>query len=318
MDRRIGQGLRAGAAAVGVSAGLMVLASTTQTPDGFIHASFGGPLDIFAGSTAEVLETDVLAIGDGPNDATELAALLKGPVVKDALPDSPYRVAYEAGSTPETVALNVYPAPQPVGAPATKQALEIVSKPVVDSQGRVDCTGSVSCEFDPATNVTTVKYADGVIALVQKVNEMTVVAYRTAAENLQTTLQALLPPSANQVPQPAAAAPAPTQATVPTVAPAPTSTASPTVDPGPSAPDPVITEVIEPDEGPTVTVTRPPADFTPGRGIPGLPNGGNPPKSGIPSLDKIRDTLESAAKSVGDSIGKALGGASTKPGDESE
>ena len=72
MDRRIGQALRAGAAAVGVSAGFMVLATTAQTPDGFVHASLGGPLELFAGAP-----TDVLAIGDGSNDASELAALLK-------------------------------------------------------------------------------------------------------------------------------------------------------------------------------------------------------------------------------------------------
>ncbi len=104
MNWRIRHGLRGGAAALGVSAGLMILASTTQTPDGFVHASFGGPLDAFGASSG-----DVLSIGDGPADATELAALLQTPVkgTKNQ-PDTPFRVAFEAGSTPDTTALNVF------------------------------------------------------------------------------------------------------------------------------------------------------------------------------------------------------------------
>ena len=63
MDRRTKDSLRVAATALGVATGLLALASTAQTPDGYIHASFGGPLDVFTSNTA-----DVLSIGDGAND----------------------------------------------------------------------------------------------------------------------------------------------------------------------------------------------------------------------------------------------------------
>ncbi|MGI9123622.1 MAG: hypothetical protein ACR2JM_02570, partial [Mycobacterium sp.] len=237
MNGRLGHALRAGATAVGVAGGFMLLASTAQTPDGFIHGGFGGPLNIFSTSSS-----DVLAIGDGPSDATELAALLKTPV-QNVTPNLPYRAAFEPGSTPDTTELNI-PADDPASAPVTQQALELASKPVVDAQGRIDCTGALSCKTDPATNVTTVTYPDGVIALVQKVNDMTVVAYKKATEGLQNAVQAVLPQAAAPTTQPplaAAAAPAPVTDPVPTTGPAlPSSTteaAAPSVDPGPPAPE---------------------------------------------------------------------------------
>ena len=310
VDRRIGQALRAGAAAVGVSAGLMVLATTAQTPDGFVHASLGGPLELLGGAPA-----DVLAIGDGSNDATELAALLKAPAEDvSGSPDSPYRAAFEAGATPDTAALNVFPAGEPPGALTTKQSLDQISKPIVDSEGRVDCSGSVSCNFDPATKITTVTYPDGVVALVQKVNDLTVVAYKTVAENLRNQIQALVPAAPAPVPSPMAAVAAPTKTPAPVLPPPAAETAVPAVDPGPAAPDPV-TEPSITREGPRVNVTRPPMDFTPGRGGgPVLPNGGN---DSVPNLDTVRDALDSFADAVGDAVdkvGKAIGaGAADKP-----
>ena len=310
MDRRIGQALRAGVAAVGVSAGFMVLATTAQTPDGFVHASLGGPLELFGGAP-----TDVLAIGDGSNDATELAALLKAPAEHvSGSPDSPYRAAFEAGAAPDISALNVFPVDDPAGALTTKQSLKLISQPIVDSEGRVDCTGSVSCNFDPATKVTTVTYPDGVVALVQKVNDMTVVAYQTVAENLRNQIQAWVPAAPAPVPSPMAAVAAPTQTPAPVLPPPAAETAVTAVDPGPAAPDPVTL----PDttrQGPRVNVTRPPMDFTPGRGGgPGLPNGGNGPAA---NLDKVKDALDSFADAVGDAVdkvGKAIGaGAADKP-----
>lgn len=310
MDRRIGQALRAGLAAAGVSAGLMVLATTAQTPDGFVHASLGGPLELFGGAP-----TDVLAIGDGSNDANELAALLRAPAEDvGGSPDSPYRAAFEAGATPDISALNVFPADEPAGALTTKQSLDQISKPIVDSEGRVDCTGSVSCNFDPVTKVTTVTYPDGVVALVQKVNDMTVVAYKTVAENLRNQIQAWVPPAPAPVPSPMAAVAAPTQTPAPVLPPPASETAIPAVDPGPAAPDPV-TEPSTKRQGPKVNVTRPPMDFTPGRGGgPLLPSGGNGPAA---NLDKVRDALDSFADAVGDAVdkvGKAIGaGAVEKP-----
>lgn len=316
VDRRIGHGLRAGAAAVGVSAGLLALATTAQTHDGFVHAGLGGPLDLFSSSTS-----DVLAIGDGPSDATELAALLQTPI-KDVTrtPDSPYRVAFEAGTAPDTSALNVFPAVEAPGALTTKQSLEQISKPIIDSQGRVDCSGSVRCDFDPATKVTTVTYPDGVIALVQKVNDMTVVAYQTVAESLRSHVQAFLPSSQAPVPPPmaAAAAPAPAPSAAPVLPPPAVETAAPAVNPGPPAPEPVVVDPSEARSGPRVNVTRPPMDFTPGRGGGTTPtHGSDRPKPDLSGIDSVRKALDSVAEAVNDAVdkvGKAIGaGATEKP-----
>ncbi len=321
MHRRAKDGLRAGATAVGVAAGLMVLASTAQTPDGFVRASFGGPL-------TPVIETpsDVLTIGDGATDTTELAALLKGSTTVVGVPDSPYRAAFEAGATPGPTTPNTLlplidptiaaPAAAPA-APATKElAVMPAPKSVVDSHGRVDCTGAVSCKTDPVTQVTTVTYPDGVVAIVQKINDLTVVAYKTLTEYLPPSVQTLLPPVPSQVP-PALAAPppppAPTQSVLPETPPVlappvPEETLEPAIDPGPPAPD--LLEPIDSDRGPRINVTRPPMDFSPDRGGPGAPGA---PGNGFPSLDKVRDALDSVVDAVGDAVNKAVGpGASGK------
>ena len=307
MDRRIGHALRAGALAVGVSAGFMVLASTAQTPDGFIHASLGGPLDLFGSAPS-----DVLAIGDGPNDAAELAALLRTPANEiTGSPDSRYRAAPEARTTANTPAFGAFPATEPAGALTTKQSLDQISKPIIDAQGRVDCTGAVSCNFDPATKVTTVTYPDGVVALVQRVNDMTMVAYQTIAENLRNQVKALLPPAPAPVPSPMAAVAAPTQTSVPTLPPPAAETAIPAVNPGPQAPESVLADPTRDRPGPRVNVTRPPMDFTPGRdGGLNLPNGGNGSAPKLPNLDNVKDALSSVADAVSDAVdkvGKAIG-----------
>lgn len=320
--------LRAGAMAVGVATGLLALATTAQTPDGYIHASFGGPLDVFKSSSAEVL-----AIGDGNNDASELAALLKGPVgpaAREGAFNSPYGVAYEAGAAPNATT-GAVPGPPPATlfpvvegpateAPTSKNAAILPSKPVVDSQGRIDCSGAVSCHTDPVTNITTVTYPDGIVAIVQKVNDLTVVAYKTLTEMLPSEIASLLPPVPTAPTAPAAAPPmmasvapttaaeaaptatAPTpEATVAATAPEPTSAS---IDPGPPAPD---IDLGQPDRGPRINVTTPPKDFSPGPGT-----GLQPPK--IPGLGKVKDTIGGVVDAVKDAVGKALGpGASSKP-----
>lgn len=214
MDRRKKDTLRAGATAVGVATGLLVLASTAQTPDGYIHASFGGPLDVLSAFTSEnttTSTTDVLAIGDGSNDASELAALLKGqigPAAQGVVPNSPYRVAYEAGAAPGAAVTGPVVLP-PVtldpaattAAPTRKDAAILPSKPVIDSQGKIDCTGAVSCHTDPVTNITTVTFPDGIVAIVQKVNDLTVVAYKTITDALPAEISALLPPVPTTAPR---------------------------------------------------------------------------------------------------------------------
>jgi hypothetical protein len=225
MSRLTNHTVRAGVSAVGVAATLMALASTAQSRDGFIQASFGGPLNILSDLSPQ---SDV-AIGAGTADASDLSAILNGPLPQ-ASPDSPYREAYEAGAGP--LAVGAVPATDPAtGAPTVKQSLGLPPKPVVDAMGRVDCTGAVSCKTDPNTNVTTVTYPDGAVALVQQVNDMTVVAYKTLAETLQDGVQSILP--GVQFPGAVSTA-APYPAAVPSVVEAPaTQTAAPTVEPGP-------------------------------------------------------------------------------------
>lgn len=321
MKRRNRDTVRAGATALGVATGLLALATTAQTPDGYIHASFGGPLDVFGDSTA-----DVMAIGDGANDASELAALLKGPVGPAAMtgaPDSPYRVAYEAGAAPNATTGSVITLPtiDPTFAPTGgKDPAILPSKPVVDSQGRIDCTGAVSCRTDPSTNVTTVTYPDGVVAIVQKINDLTVVAYKTLTEALPSEIASLLPPVPTSQP-PLLAAIAPTPSNLPTISAVPTPTATtapsvptttaPSVDPGPPAIDlgPADTR-----RGPKVNVTTPPKDFSPGQNVgPSLP----PPPKVPPAWGKVKDTINGVVDSVKDAVGKALNpGASSKPANE--
>ena len=315
MDRRVKGAVRTGATAVGVAAGLMVMASTAQTPDGFVYAGFGGPLDVFGTTTS-----DVLAIGDGASDATELATLLKAPGPATAAnPETPYRVSIEAGSTPSATTVNVFPTLDPTtddpsSASFPEHVISPPPKPAIDEQGRVDCTGAVSCSTDPVTKATTVTYPDGVVAIVQKVNDLTVVAYK-ALERLPIVSDLLPPLPAQSVP------PSPTQVLQPPVETAPTAPVLPpstqvdvpSIDPGPPAPD-----VLLPDEeiqrGPRVKVTAPPLDF--GRDTDLGEDLPKPivPKPNVPSLGKVKDALGSAVDAIKDAVGNAIGpGASNKP-----
>ena len=331
MDRRVKDTLRASATAVGVAAGLLALASTAQTPDGYIHASFGGPLDVFSTGSA-----DVLAIGDGTNDATELAALLKGPVgptAKNGAPNSPYRVAYEAGAAPNaTTGSVIVPlmGDDPVtAAPTSNDAAILPSTPVVDSQGKVDCSGAVSCHTDSATYITTVTYPDGVVAIVQKINDLTVVAYKTITEVLPSEISSLLPPVATAPAPPLLAAVAPPEVpavtpSAPAVQPEPVVTpptpeaTSGSIDPGPPAPD---VDLDPSDSGPRLNVTTPPKDFSPGHDdagtgidVPGI----DVPNPKIPDLGKVKDTIGGVVDAVKGAVGKALGpGASSSTPDSS-
>lgn len=317
--------LRAGAMAVGVAACLMALASTAQTPDGYIHASFGGPLDVFSTSTP----ADVLAIGDGTNDANEIASLLKGPVgpaAREGAANSPYGVAYQAGQgvsapSPDTEAIDVtdpkIQMPPVTAAPTIKDSAILPSKQVIDSQGRIDCSGAVSCRTDPTTKITTVTYPDGVVAIVQKINDLTVVAYKTITEALPTEISSLLPPAPTTGPPPLLAAVAPAMAPAPTpasqvaapepvVTPPEPETPSAPIDPGPPAPS-----IDLDDDGPRIDVTKPPMDFSPGQDDAGT----DKPAPQVPDLGKVKDTIGGIVDDVKDAVGKALNpGASSKPG----
>jgi len=286
MSRLTNHTVRAGVSAVGVAATLMALASTAQSPDGFTQASFGGPLNIFSGPS----QGSDVAIGDGTADSSELSAILNGPLLQ-ASPASPFREAYEAGAGP--LAVGAAPAIDPAAsAPTVKQSLGLPPKPVVDSMGRVDCTGAVSCKTDPNTNVTTVTYPDGAVALVQQINDMTVVAYKTLAETLQGGVQSILPgvqfPGAvsTAAPQPAAAQP---------VAEAPaTQTAAPTVDPGP-APD-ISASTVRPRGGSPRAPQNPANENS---GTPSVPSNITlPAVKPTKPADVVRDVIDSVVKAV--------------------
>lgn len=292
MSRLTNHAVRAGASAVGVAAGLMILASTSQTPDGFTQASFNGPLSIFSNSQDQS-QDDVLAIGDGAADTSELAAILNSPLPVGT-GNSPYQLAFEAGVGPNSLEVSAIPAAAPaLSAPTAKKSLSLPAKPVIDSQGRVDCTGSVSCLTDPNTHVTTVTYPDGVVALVEQINDMTVVAYKTVTETLKTQVQALLPnpnllgTSAASAPQPAASTPALKAA------------ADAAVDPEPAA---VATqsEISASTVRPRVEVTQSPQDLL--RGSSG--QSGQTGSITIPAVkptspfDVVKDALDSVVKAV--------------------
>lgn len=301
MSRLTSHSVRVGVSAIGVATGLMVLASTTQTPDGFIQTGFRGPLAAF-GSAAPENPDDLIAIGDGFGDVGELAAILNGPV-PGVSPDSPARVVYEAGAGPINAAAAAgVPA---VAAPTSKQALTLPKNPVVDAQGRVDCAGSVSCLTDPVTKVTTVTYPDGVVALVQQINDLTVVAYQTVTQALPDQVQALLPPALQiplpaVAPRPAAAAP-PVQspaAQAPAISdPAPqsgTSAGNPSTDDAPPA------DISASTVRPRITVTKPPRDFGPGQNSPTKQPGGItiPPIKPTSPLDVVKDAIGSVVDAV--------------------
>jgi len=303
MSRLPNHVMRACASAVGVATGLMVLASTTQSPHGFIPSAFLAPLEALGGSTPAD-EADLLAIGAGSSDVGEIAAILNpqglNPAMPPGLTDSPVQAAYEAG-----IGVTTVPAGDPaLAAPAYKQSLTLPRVPVVDAQGRVDCTGSVSCLTDPVTKVTTVTYPDGVVALVQQVNDMTVVAYKTLTEALPEPFQALMPPPftptfqkpGSPAPLPAAAVPA-VQVPAPQTS-APSSDAPPVESKPPSSAE--LPEISASTVRPRVVVTKPPADLGSGRNGPAT----GPGLIKIPAVkptspfDVVRDVIGSVVGTV--------------------
>lgn len=301
MSRLTHQAVRTSVLTVAVAAGLMVVASTTQTPDGFIQTGFRGPLAVF-GNAAPEDPSDLLAIGDGFGDVGELAAILNAPA-SGASTEPPASVVGEVG----TGSIN---APAAIGVPATeapttKQSLTLPKNPVVDAQGRVDCTGSVSCRTDPVTKVTTVTYADGVVALVQQINDMTVVVYKTITQVLPDQVQALLPPPIQLplpavAPRPAAAAP-PAQGPAnqaPTIEDPEPQSGTSAINPGPDVAPPA--EISASTVRPRIVVTQPPKDFGAGQSRPNNPTGGItiPAVKPTSPLDVMKDAIGSVVDAV--------------------
>ena len=295
---RTRQAARIGATAVGVAGGLMLLATSGQTTDGFVHANFGGPLGLFGASSAES-QSGVLAIGDGSSDATELATLLN--TAGATAEPGPFQVSFEPGVGPGSSELRVFPTAKPAAARVSDQSLALPNKPVVDTQGRIDCSGSVSCLTDPVTNITTVTYPDGVVALVQKINDTTLVAYKTVVNALPAQLQNIFPEAPAPAPMAAAAAAAPSGEAAPaTAAPAESTEAAAEAVP----------EISASTIRPRVIVTSPPADYAPGKT--GLVSG-NPLQLPSPSIANPVDVVKDAVSSVVSAIGGVVNDA-IKPG----
>ena len=291
MSRLTNHAVRAGVSAVGVAAGLMFLASTSQTPDGFTQASFDGPLSIF-GNSAPEHQGDVVAIGDGTGDTSELAAILNGPTPVGN-PKAAYQQEFNAGVESPSVGVSAVPAAKPaVGASTSKQSLSLPSKSVVDAQGRVDCTGSVSCVTDSVTNVTTVTYPDGVVALVQKINDMTVVAYKTLADFMPSGIQAMLPAAPPATRQAAAQIPAATVSTNQTPA-------GSVVEPDPSV-VPVPSQISASSVRPRIMVESTPQALAPGQSRNGNQSASItiPPVKPTSAFDVVKDVINSVVGAV--------------------
>lgn len=324
---------RASATAVAAAAGLMVLASTGQSPSGFVPASIGGPLGLFDSSAVTAMD-DVVTIGDGATDAKELASLLEsaGPITSS--PSGPVQATFSPGALPNTTELSVTPAPGVTSAPAHEQSLSLT--PVLDSQGKLDCSKAVSCKTDPKTKITTVTYPDGVVAFVQQINELTLVAYKAVGEVIHNSLGALLPkdlaplPAAAQAPATTApptvmAAPAPTVKVAPVAPVAPTVKAEiPKVDTqvdttpastGPVAPSaPAAPDISASTIRPQLTISDPPKDFEADKSE---SDGATSPKP-VGTLGAVKDAVGSVVDAVTGAVGKAIGpGAVTEKTDPS-
>jgi len=297
----------------------MVLASTGQTPSGFVPASFGGPLSLFDSSAVTAMN-DVVTIGDGPSDVKELASLLEtaGPITNSPL--APTQVTVVPGAIPNSSAVTATTTPGVASAPIHDQSLSL--KPVLDNQGRVDCSKAISCKTDPETNITTVTYPDGVVAFVQQINDLTLVAYKAVGEVIQDGLGMLLPKGL--APLPAAAKPtAPPPVVVAAPAkPDPIETpkidARPDTSPvaaGPIAPSaPTAPDISASTIRPQLTISNPPSDFDTDK--PGTGGEGTVVTKPGGTLGAVKDAVGSVVDAVTGAVGKAIGpGAVTEKSD---
>ena len=326
MDRRIKHSLRSGATAIAAATGLTLLSYTGQTTDGFVHTNFTGPLSVFGGSAQ--LPNDVVAIGDGVADASELSALLKATAPQGVvMGDAPITIKTNSG--PNSSELSLAPGATPAaGSAATiKQSAQIppASAQVLDSRGQANCTAAVSCVVDPATNATTVTFADGIVAVVQKINDMTLIAYKSvgdalkgavdalsiSGDSLPTTIAALapqlsLPTPPAPAPTPlAVAAVAPSAVSVPSVAPSAPVDVAPAPSSAPSAPDITAATITRP----RVTVTHAPSEF-------GTPKPGNPTGTSVSPVNPngAANAVTNAVDSVVNAVKGALSpGAASSP-----
>lgn len=322
--------VRTSAAVVSIAAGLLALGCTAQSTDGYVHAAFTGPLGLFGPDAIHSGDTDVIAIG-GLGDASSLAALLKSTAPRTNAVQS-LRAPLQSGAIPNSAQANGFTGATTsvTGAPVAAAPPAPANAPAIDDQGRVDCTGAVSCQLDPKTNVTTVTYSDGTMAIVQRINGMTLVTFKTVPENVPDSV---IGKTQNQSKTPVPYVPAPLAVAAAPAKPAPSPLASvpvpttpdttpdsppldsaaldsvPAVNPGPAAatpatPNPGITASTA---RPRVTVTKPPQDYSPSR-----PSGPAAANTSQPGVSRAIDAVKEAVSSVVDAVGKAVNpGAST-------
>jgi hypothetical protein len=205
-------------------------------------------------------ETRAFSIGGNSDDAATLAELLDS----TGLSDDGFHINYEFDASAKVQVLSVFT--------DTNALTNHDTKPSVDQSGGVDCTGTTICNTDPQTRITTLTYPDGVVAIVERINDIAVVAYKTLGAAVLGHLDAL--PSGPLMP------------TAPVAAPT-DSAPAPTADPAPAPAAPPVS--LGAGNGPRLNVVRPAPDFTPGRS--GAPTTSAGAKPGLP---------EAASKFVND------------------
>lgn len=200
---------------------------------GLLYANYlGGPVGLYGAMQAADTDSEVLA-EDGPRLELVTPSDPSGNV---------FHINYEFDAHAQTQVVNVFT--------DANAMVNHDSKPSVDKTGGVDCTGTTSCQTDPRTKIATLTYPDGVVAIIQRINNITVVAYKTvdSAVRGQPAPAPGPAPAFDATPAPPAAQPGPTAAT-------PTSSAPP-----PETPAPPATSI-----GPRLNIVRPAPNFTPGR-----------------------------------------------------
>ena len=182
VNRHLKDTLRASATVAGAAAGPMVLGYSVQSTDGFVHTDLTGPLGLFR--TGRPGERD-----RHPRDRQRSQRCRRAGLAPEGrVPNTKAGNTFAASSTP-TISQLPRPLPAPVAAgPVAQQAAPMETTPVVDGDGKVDCTGAVSCLLDPRTNITTVTYADGTMAMVQMING-TLVTYQNVNDKNQPKTQ---------------------------------------------------------------------------------------------------------------------------------
>lgn len=243
--------LRAGAAGLSLAFTIMVLASTqpqaVSTPVvGLAAFVFHNPAANPAGDAMvdifdyKALHTDadnqVMSVGGGSDDAATLAELLNTTDPSNSV----FHVNYEFDARANVQVLTVFT--------DGNAQVKHDAKSSVDESGGVTCTGAMMCRTDPHTQTTTITYPDGVVAVVEHLNDIA-----TTAKSLGAAVLGHLNPVTDTTPAPQAA-----PAAEPTLEPAPES-ALDAVDP-PTAP--------AARTGPRLNVIRPAPDFSPGRSGP--------------------------------------------------